>query len=134
MYSVQDGAVPRTRLSETMVRVVQIADKWGVKVGTVAHAGDGNLHPLIMYNPKDREEVERVHKAGKEILKLCLEVGGTLTGEHGIGVEKQDSMALQFGPDELATFALVKKTFDPNGMLNPNKLLPNQQAAAGMGV
>ncbi|MGI5836728.1 MAG: FAD-binding oxidoreductase, partial [Chloroflexota bacterium] len=111
MYSVQDGAVPRTKLSETMLKVVEIADKWGVKVGTVAHAGDGNLHPLIMYNPKDKDEVERVHKAGKDILKLCLEMGGTLTGEHGIGLEKQDSMALQFGPDELFTMGLIKKTF-----------------------
>ncbi|MGI5837411.1 MAG: FAD-binding oxidoreductase, partial [Chloroflexota bacterium] len=74
-----------------------------------------------------------VHKAGKDILKLCLEMGGTLTGEHGIGLEKQDSMALQFGPDELFTMGLIKKTFDPNNMLNPNKLLPNEQPS-GMGV
>ncbi len=134
MYSVQDGAVPRTRLSETMLKVVEIAEKHKVKVGTVAHAGDGNLHPLIMYDPKDKEEVERVHKAGKEILKLCIDMGGTLTGEHGIGFEKQDSMHLQFGPDELSTMALIKKTFDPNNMLNPNKILPGEQAASGTGV
>lgn len=134
MYSVQDGAVPRTRLSETMKRVVQIAEKNRVKIGNVAHAGDGNLHPLIMYNPKDQEEVERVHAAGKQILELCVEMGGTLTGEHGIGLEKQAAMPLLFGEAELENMARVKKAFDPNNMLNPDKILPVKQAAVGVGV
>lgn len=134
MYSVQDGTVPRTRLAETMMKVVAIAERHNVKVGTVAHAGDGNLHPLIMYNPKDAEEVKRVHEAGKEILKLCVEMGGTLTGEHGIGIEKQDSMPLVFSDDDVAVMRRVKRAFDPSNRLNPDKILPREKAAEGVGV
>ncbi len=134
MYSVQDGTVPRTRLAETMVKVVAIAEKHQVKVGTVAHAGDGNLHPLIMYNPKDSEEIQRVHEAGKEILKLCVDMGGTLTGEHGVGIEKQDSMPLVFNEAEVEVMARVKKAFDPDNKLNPDKILPLKKAATGVGV
>jgi glycolate oxidase len=133
-YSVQDGTVPRTRLSETLRKVVEIAAKHNVQVGNVAHAGDGNLHPLLMFNPKDPEEVERVHRAGKDILKLCVEMGGTLTGEHGIGIEKQDSMPLIFNDAEVDNMALVKSAFDPDNMLNPYKILPIRQAAVGAGV
>ncbi len=133
-YSVQDGTVPRTRLAETLRKVVEIGEKFDVNIGNVAHAGDGNLHPLIMYNPKDQAEVERVHKAGKEILKLCVEMGGTLTGEHGIGIEKQDSMPLVFNDVECEVMARVKKAFDPGNMLNPDKILPIKQAAAAVGV
>ena len=129
-YSVQDGTVPRTRLAETLREVVKIADKHRVRVGNVAHAGDGNLHPLIMFDPKDREETERVHQAGKEILKLCVEMGGTLTGEHGIGIEKQDSMHLLFGDSELEAMERIKRAFDPHDMLNPGKILPRRQPAA----
>ena len=129
-YSVQDGTVPRTRLAETLREVVKIADKHRVRVGNVAHAGDGNLHPLIMFNPRDPEEIERVHAAGKEILKLCVEMGGTLTGEHGIGIEKQDSMHLLFGDSELEAMERIKRAFDPHDMLNPGKILPRRQPAA----
>ncbi|MGE5619414.1 MAG: FAD-binding oxidoreductase [Sphingomonadaceae bacterium] len=134
MYSVQDGTVPRTKLSETMLKVVEIAKKHNVKVGTVAHAGDGNLHPLIMYNPKDKEEIKRVHEAGLEILKLCVDMGGTLTGEHGIGIEKQGSMPLVFNEAEVETMARVKKAFDPNNRFNPDKILPLKKVAEGVGV
>lgn len=133
-YSVQDGTVPRTKLAETLRKVVEIGEQYGVNIGNVAHAGDGNLHPLIMYNPKDHDEVERVHKAGKEILKLCVEMGGTLTGEHGIGIEKQASMPLVFNEVECEGMARVKAAFDPANMLNPDKILPIKQAAVGMGV
>lgn len=133
-YSVQDGTVPRTRLAETLKKVVEIGERYNVVIGNVAHAGDGNLHPLICYNPNDPDEVARVHKAGKEILKLCVEMGGTLTGEHGIGIEKQDSMPLVFSPADCEVMAAVKKAFDPKNMLNPNKILPITQAAAAVGV
>ena len=123
-YSVQDGTVPRTKLAETLHKVSEIATRYNVRVGSVAHAGDGNLHPLILLDPRDREEVERVHKAGKEMLKLCVTMGGTLTGEHGVGIEKQDSMRLLFGDAELETMARIKKAFDPQNLLNPNKILP----------
>jgi len=125
-YSVQDGTVPRTRLAETLRKVVEIADRHRIRVGNVAHAGDGNLHPLIMFDPKDQEETERVHQAGKEILRLCVEMGGTLTGEHGIGIEKQDSMRLLFSDSELKAMALIKRAFDPQNMLNPGKILPRE--------
>jgi len=134
MYSVQDGTVPRTKLAETMMKVVAIAEKHKVKVGTVAHAGDGNLHPLIMYNPKDPEEIKRVHEAGKEILKLCVDMGGTLTGEHGVGIEKQDSMPLVFNDAEVDVMMRVKRAFDPDNRLNPNKILPLKKAAEAVGV
>ncbi|MCL4370498.1 MAG: FAD-binding protein [Chloroflexi bacterium] len=133
-YSVQDGTVPRTRLSETLRKVVEIGEKYHVTIGNVAHAGDGNLHPLITFNPKDAEEVVRVHKAGKEILELCVQMGGTLTGEHGIGIEKQDSMTLIFNDAELENMARVKRAFDPDNMLNPDKILPVKRAAAALGV
>ncbi len=133
-YSVQDGTVPRTKLAETLKKVVAIAEKHNVKVGNVAHAGDGNLHPLIMFDPKDTAEVERVHRAGKEILKLCVEMGGTLTGEHGIGIEKQDSMPLVFNDAEVDVMLRVKRAFDPDNRLNPDKILPLKKAAEGVGV
>ena len=133
-YSVQDGTVPRTRLSETLRKVVEIGEKYHVTIGNVAHAGDGNLHPLITFNPKDPEEVARVHKAGKDILKLCVEMGGTLTGEHGIGIEKQDSMSLVFNEAEVENMARVKRAFDPGNMLNPDKVLPIKQVAEEVGV
>ncbi|HEX9015370.1 MAG TPA: FAD-linked oxidase C-terminal domain-containing protein [Chloroflexota bacterium] len=133
-YAVQDGTVPRTKLSATLRRVTEIAAKYKVTVGNVFHAGDGNLHPLIMFNPRDSEEVARVHQAGKEILQVCVDMGGTLTGEHGIGIEKQDSMPLVFNDADVEAMRSVKKAFDPTGMLNPDKVLPVQLAAAGMGV
>jgi len=129
-YSVQDGTVPRTRLSETLKRVVEICAENDVRVGNVAHAGDGNLHPLLMFDPKDHAEVERIHRAGKAILKLCVDMGGTVTGEHGVGIEKQDSMSLQYDEPSLANMALVKKAFDPINVLNPNKILPVKQPVA----
>jgi glycolate oxidase len=103
-------------------------------IGNVAHAGDGNLPPLILFDPKNEEEVARAHRAGKEILKLCVEMGGTLTGEHGVGIEKQDSMPLVFNDAEIENMVRVKKAFDPDNMLNPDKILPIKQVAVGVGV
>ena len=129
-YLVQDGTVPRTRLAQVLRDVVAIAQKHDVMVGNVAHAGDGNLHPLFMYDPKDRDEARRVHEAGAEILARCVELGGTLSGEHGIGLEKQQAMPLRFGPVELRTMARIKQACDPADLMNPGKILPPAAATA----
>jgi glycolate oxidase len=129
-YLVQDGTVPRTKLAETLKKVVEIGKKHNVRVANVAHAGDGNLHPLALFDPKDKEETHRVHEASKEILKLCVDMGGTLTGEHGIGIEKQYAMPLLFSEAELDTMRGIKKAFDPGNLMNPNKVLPVQQPTA----
>ena len=130
-YLVQDGTVPRTRLPAILREVVEIAAKHRVMVGNVAHAGDGNLHPLFMYDPKDKDESARVHAAGAEILAACVAAGGTLSGEHGIGLEKQKMMPLRFGPVELACMASVKQACDPEGLLNPGKVLPPDAVGTG---
>lgn len=127
--TVHDTTVPRTRLAETLRQVRDIADKHGIRVGTAAHAGDGNLHPLVVYDPRDADEVERVRRADKEIVRLCVAMGGTLSGEHGVGIEKRDYMPLLFGDAELDHMRQIKRIFDPDNLLNPGKLLPLQDGA-----
>ena len=125
-YLVADGTVPRARLPETLRRVLEIAAAHELRVGNVFHAGDGNLHPLILFDSRDREQTERVLQASMEMLAVCVEMGGTITGEHGIGTEKLDAMALVFSEEELRLQWLVKRCFDPEGMCNPGKLLPGR--------
>jgi glycolate oxidase len=132
-YLVQDGTVPRTELASILRKVLEIAAAHRVTVGNVAHAGDGNLHPLFMYDPKDKDEARRVHEAGAEILKACVDVQGTLSGEHGIGLEKQKMMPWRFGPTEMKVMAEVKKVWDPADLLNPGKILPPEQQAVEAG-
>ncbi len=105
-----------------------IAAKHDVMVGNVAHAGDGNLHPLFMFDPADTAEAARVHSAGAEIMARCVELGGTLSGEHGIGIEKRGSMPLRFTPVELELMYNLKLGFDPDDRLNPGKILPPRQS------
>lgn len=124
--TVHDTTVPRTRLAETLRRVWDIAAKHGIRIGGAAHAGDGNLHPLVVYDPRDPDEVERAHRADREIVELCVAMGGTLTGEHGVGLEKRDYMPLLFGEAELELMHRIKRVFDPDGLLNPGKVLPMQ--------
>ena len=133
-YLVQDGTVPRTELAAILRMVMEIAAAHKVTVGNVAHAGDGNLHPLFMYDPKDRDEARRVHEAGAEILKACVDRQGTLSGEHGIGVEKQKMMPWRFGPVEMDVMARLKKVWDPTDLLNPGKILPPEHPAAQAGA
>ncbi|MHB1134705.1 MAG: FAD-binding oxidoreductase [Chloroflexota bacterium] len=132
-YLVQDGTVPRTELAAILRQVIEIAARHRVTVGNVAHAGDGNLHPLFMYDPKDTAEARRVHEAGAEILKACLACRGTLSGEHGIGLEKQMLMPLRFGPVEMDVMAQLKRVWDPADILNPGKVLPPEYHAAKVG-
>jgi glycolate oxidase len=123
-YLCMDGVIPTGRLPEVLVRVSEICAKQGLAVANIFHAGDGNLHPLILYNMNDREELRRAETAGAEILKLCVEVGGCLTGEHGVGIEKRDLMRYQFSAVDLDQQMRVKTAFDPHWLLNPAKVFP----------
>ncbi len=126
-YSCQDTTVPRSKLVPMLREVSKIAEKYQLLIGNVFHAGDGNFHPLIMFDNRDPEESHRVEKAGKEILAACIPLEGTISGEHGIGLEKQDSMSLLFSDSELALMHRVKNVFDPEGILNPGKIFPKER-------
>lgn len=132
-YIVQDGVVPRTALPRLLAEIQQLGAAAGIRVANVFHAGDGNLHPLIMYDAEVPGELERVERLGDEILALCVKVGGTITGEHGVGVEKLSGMCYQFSPEELAQFHAVKRAFDPKGLLNPGKAIPTLARCAELG-
>jgi len=121
-YYVQDGVIPRTRLPAVLRRVREISARSGLRIANVFHAGDGNLHPLILFARDD--ELERVREAGLDILRACIEAGGSLTGEHGVGMEKNCYMPLQFSPSDLAAMRRVKTAFDPDGLANPGKVFP----------
>ncbi|MFA6318947.1 MAG: FAD-linked oxidase C-terminal domain-containing protein [Elusimicrobiota bacterium] len=121
---VEDGVVPRDRLPEAVRRVREIAARHRVRASLVFHAGDGNLHPNISYDERDAEETGRVRAAGMEMLRVCVELGGTVSGEHGIGLEKRSALAWMFPPEALALFSRLKDGFDPGGLANPGKALP----------
>lgn len=123
-YYLHDAVVPRTKLVETMKAVYDIADKYELTMLNVFHAGDGNLHPLISFDASDPDVNERVHRAGDEIVAVCLKNGGALSGEHGIGIEKRDLMRTSFSELDLDAQARIKEAFDPGGVFNPNKVLP----------
>src|SRR5579885_2380992 len=131
-FYVQDGVVPRTRLPYVLRRVEEICTGYGLRVGNVFHAGDGNLHPLILFDSQIPGEVERVRKAGHEILEVCSEVGGTITGEHGVGIEKQEEMALIFSEVDLRVMQQVRGSFNPDQLFNPGKLFPLPGRCADM--
>ncbi len=131
-FYVQDGVVPRTRLPYVLRRVEEICTGYGLRVGNVFHAGDGNLHPLILFDSQIPGEVERVRKAGHEILEVCAEVGGTITGEHGVGIEKQEEMALIFSEVDLRVMQQVRASFNPDQLFNPGKLFPLPGRCADM--
>jgi len=121
---VQDATVPRTKLPEVLHRIMEIGDRYGLHVGNVFHAGDGNLHPKLLFDRRDTEMVARVEAASKEIMALCVEAGGTITGEHGVGVDKRGYMKLVYGPDELTAMAAARRVWNPDGLMNPGKVLP----------
>ena len=124
-YHLHDCVVPRTKLVEVLAGVYAIAKKHDLIVTNVFHAGDGNLHPLFSFDRSVPGTLERVLRASDELVRLCVEAGGTLSGEHGIGIEKRDFMPLVFTPDDLAAQACVRAAFDPNGRMNPSKILPD---------
>ncbi len=123
-YYLHDTVVPRTRLVEVLRQVYEIAERHGLVVMNVFHAGDGNLHPLLLFDAREPGALDRVHAAGDEIVKASLAAGGVLTGEHGIGLEKRHLMASMFGPDDLDAQARLRDAFDPDGLANPDKVLP----------
>jgi glycolate oxidase len=127
-YYVQDGVIPRTRLPETLRCIEEISRKYDLQIGNIFHAGDGNLHPLILFDERDRAQFERVKAAGNEIMTHCVSVGGALTGEHGVGMEKNELMPLMFTPDDLALMGRMRGAFNPAGRLNPGKVLPMGKA------
>ncbi len=124
-YLCCDGTVPRTKLPEALSRVMQVSAKYDVPIGNVFHAGDGNLHPLIMFDDRDADEKARVLKAGSEILQICADLGGTISGEHGIGLEKLNETYFIFGDQDLEFQRRIKTTFDPRNVLNPGKVTPS---------
>jgi glycolate oxidase len=123
-YATQDGVVPRTRLPEILREISTIADRYQLRIGNVFHAGDGNIHPIVLYDERDPDEVHRAIEAGRDILKACVRMGGSLTGEHGIGAEKIAEMPLLFSPDDLIAMSELRRVFDPAGRANPNKVIP----------
>jgi glycolate oxidase len=124
VYYCMDGTIPRKELGNVLTRISRLSEKHGLRVANVFHAGDGNLHPLIMYDANEAGEFETAEQFGADILDLCIAVGGTITGEHGVGVEKIDRMCVQFDTASLSQFRAVRKAFDPDGLLNPDKAVP----------
>jgi len=127
-YLVCDGTVPRTKLPEVLTKVMEVGKKYNLAIANVFHAGDGNLHPLILFDERNEEELRKVHLAGTEILKLCADAGGTISGEHGIGTEKMKEMFFVFNSQDIAAMRKVKKAFDPEDVYNPGKVLPEAKA------
>jgi glycolate oxidase len=123
-YYVQDGVVPRTKLPEVLRRIAELEGEYGLRVGNVFHAGDGNLHPLVLYDARVDGEPERARDLAEAILEACIDAGGSLTGEHGIGVDKACSMPLLFGADDLDAMQRLRRGFDPEGLCNPGKVFP----------
>ena len=123
---VQDATVPRTRLPDVLAQIAQIGVRYDLKVANVFHAGDGNLHPNILFDRRDASEMERVERASKEIMRICVEAGGTITGEHGVGLDKRDYMSLIHSDDTLRAMESVRRVFDPADLCNPGKVLPDR--------
>ncbi len=132
-YYCMDGTIPRKRLGEMLTAITGMEKKYGLRCMNVFHAGDGNLHPLILYDANIAGELERTEAFGADILKLSVDLGGTITGEHGVGYEKINSMCDQFAADELRAFHAVKQAFDPGGLLNPEKAIPTLHRCAEFG-
>lgn len=132
-YYCMDGTIPRNKLPHVLSEMTKMSKHYGLGVANVFHAGDGNLHPLIMYDANNPGELEKAEDFGSDILKLCVEVGGVLTGEHGVGVEKRDLMPTMFTEDDLKQQMRVKCAFDPDGLLNPGKVFPQLHRCAELG-
>ncbi len=123
-YYVQDGVVPRTRIADTLRFIYDVSERYGLTISNIFHAGDGNMHPIILFDPRKPDELDKTKRAGAEILNYCIEAGGSITGEHGVGMEKNDLMPLAFSEDSLAMMEKLIQVFNPDRRLNPGKLLP----------
>jgi glycolate oxidase len=133
-YYCMDGTIPRNQLPHVLKAMAELSDEYNLRVANVFHAGDGNLHPLILYDANVPGELERTEEFGGKILELCVKVGGTITGEHGVGMEKINQMCVQFNSGELTQFHAVKAAFDPQGLLNPGKAVPTLHRCAEFGA
>jgi len=133
-YYCMDGTIPRRRLAEVLRGIAALSDEFALPVANVFHAGDGNLHPLILYDANQPGDLERAEAFGSRILQLCVSAGGTITGEHGVGMEKINQMCLQFSTQELKLFQAIKAAFDPKGLLNPGKAIPSLHRCAEFGA
>ena len=129
-YLTQDGVVPRSKLPEIMRFIRATSGKYGLRIPNVFHAGDGNIHPLVLYDERDPDQVKRALAAGHDILEKCIELGGSVTGEHGIGVEKIDFMEKQFAKDDLDAMRALRRVFDPENRCNPHKMFPGSKRCA----
>lgn len=127
-YCTQDGVVPRTRLPEVLGEIAEIGERHKIAIANVFHAGDGNLHPLLLFDERDLDQVARVLAASREILALCVRVGGSITGEHGVGIEKIDEMRLMFTDADIDQMTALRSAFNPEGRCNPGKLLPTEKS------
>jgi glycolate oxidase len=127
-YYTQDGVVPRTKIPDTLKRIAEIAQKYNLTIGNIFHAGDGNLHPAILFDLRDEDQVRRTHEAGAEIIRYCCEVGGTITGEHGVGMEKNELMPFLFSEDDISVMTRLRDAFNPKAVFNPQKLLPTPRS------
>ncbi|MEK6349887.1 MAG: FAD-linked oxidase C-terminal domain-containing protein [Burkholderia sp.] len=132
-YYCMDGTVPRRAIGPLLARIEQMEQRYGLRCINVFHAGDGNMHPLILFDANQPDELHRAELFGSDILESCVELGGTVTGEHGVGVEKLNSMCVQFSPEERDTFFAVKRAFDPANLLNPDKGIPSRARCAEYG-
>jgi glycolate oxidase len=128
-----DSTIPRKRLAEMLRCIQDMERKYGLRCANVFHAGDGNLHPLILFDAENPDEMRRCELFGADILETSVRLGGTVTGEHGVGVEKLNSMCVQFAPAERAQFMAVKLAFDPTALLNPGKVIPTLSRCAEYG-
>jgi glycolate oxidase len=132
-YLCMDGTIPRRALPDMMVRMASLSQTYGLRVANVFHAGDGNLHPLILFDANQPDELQRAEDFGADILRACVEMGGVLTGEHGVGVEKRDLMPIQFSEDDLKQQQRLKCAFDANHLLNPGTVFPELHRCAELG-
>ena len=133
-YFCMDGTIPRRCLAEVLEKIGALSREFNLPVANVFHAGDGNLHPLIAFDANDDAQMQRAAQLGSRILEICVAVGGTVTGEHGVGVEKLNEMCFQFSDAELDSFFAIKRAFDPRGLLNPGKAVPTLQRCAEFGA
>ncbi len=132
-YMCMDSTIPRKRLADIILAIAEMEKKYGLRCANVFHAGDGNLHPLILFDANDPDQLDRCERFGAEILETSVALGGTITGEHGVGIEKLSSMCVQFSPEELQQMRDFKAAFDPQGLLNPGKLIPSHARCAEYG-
>jgi len=132
-YMCMDSTIPRKRLADMLLAIQQMQTKYGLRCVNVFHAGDGNLHPLILFDANDAEQLHRCERFGADILETSVRLGGTVTGEHGVGIEKLNSMCVQFSAEERHQMAALKRAFDARGVLNPGKVIPTLQRCAEYG-